>query len=516
MHSISAPGPALPPPPEDFNLAAYVLAGGAATPDKVALSVLHPDGADDWSYARLGRAVLGLAGSFAAMGLAPGDRVLLRLGNTVEFPLAFLGAIAAGLVPVPTSSQLTAAEITPMAALIAPKLIVAGDGIALPDTACPVVSEAALHELAEHAPAVPLGGDPDRPAYAVFTSGTSGRPRAVLHAHRTIWARRMIWQGWYGLSPQDRLMHAGAFNWTYTLGTGLMDPWSRGATALIPAPGTRSTDLPGLLALHEATIFAAAPGVIRQMLRARFPALPYLRHGLTAGEKLAESIRSGWQAATGTPLHEAFGMSECSTFVSGSPDRPAPSESLGYAQPGRRVAVLGEDGTPVPRGSAGLLAVSLDDPGLMLGYIGADEETNARKRDDWFLTGDGATMEADGALRYLGRVDDLMNAGGYRVSPIEVEAAMTAHPGIHEAACIELRVKDNVSVIACFYVPEARPVDGAALSAHAHGRLAHYKCPRLFVPVEALPRGANNKLQRRALRARAEAGEFVLPAPPEG
>jgi len=501
MLSVDAPGPALAPPPGRFNLAAHVLAGGADVPDKVALSVLGPERRDDWGYARLTRAVQGIAGGLAAMGLPPGARVLLRLGNSVEFPLAFLGCIAAGLVPVPTSSQLTAAEIGPMAALIAPQLIVAGPGIALPDPLpCPVLTETELHDLAAHAPAAAVMGDPNRPAYAVFTSGTSGTPRVVLHAHRAIWARRMMWDGWYGLRPDDRMMHAGAFNWTYTLGTGLMDPWSRGATALIPAPGTTPADLPALIAEHEATIFAAAPGVFRQMLRAGLPPLPALRHGLSAGEKLAAPIRAGWEAATGTALHEAFGMSECSTFISGAPARPAPEGTLGFAQPSRRVAVLGEDGMPVPRGTPGVLAIDAADPGLMLGYLGAEADTAARFRNGWFVTGDGAAMEDGGAIRYLGRDDDMMNAGGNRVSPVEVEAAMAAHPGVHEAACVEITVSDSASVIGCFYVPEGGPLEEAALSTHAHARLAHYKCPRIFTPVEVLPRGANGKLLRRALR----------------
>lgn len=508
MDAIYHSQPDLPPPPDAFNMAAYVLSGGSGTPDKLALSVLG-EARDDWTYARLTRAVRAIAGGLLAQGLVPGDRVLLRLGNTVEFPLAFLGAIAAGLVPVPTSSQLTAREITGMAAQIDPALIVAGAGVALPDPLpCPVLTEAALHDLATGPEAAFAMGDPNRPAYAIFTSGTSGKPRAVLHAHRAIWARRMMWEGWYGLTPEDRLMHAGAFNWTYTLGTGLMDPWSRGATALIPAPGTNSKALPDLIAAERVTIFAAAPGVYRQMLRGEMPDAPDLRHGLTAGEKLADPIRAAWEAATGTTLHEAFGMSECSTFVSGAPTRPAPEGCLGYPQPGRRVAVLGADG-PVARDVPGVLAIHRDDPGLMLGYVGAEDETRARYQGEWFLTGDSVLMTEDGAIRYLGRDDDMMNAGGFRVSPVEVESAMVLYPDVHEAAAVELSVSATAKVIACFYVPEpgAAP-DEAALTAHARDTLAHYKCPRVFIAVDALPKGANNKLLRRALRAQAEAGEF--------
>ena len=163
MDAIYHSQPDLPPPPDAFNMAAYVLSGGSGTPDKLALSVLG-EARDDWTYARLTRAVRAIAGGLLAQGLVPGDRVLLRLGNTVEFPLAFLGAIAAGLVPVPTSSQLTAREITGMAAQIDPALIVAGAGVALPDPLpCPVLTEAALHDLATGPEAAFAMGDPNRP-----------------------------------------------------------------------------------------------------------------------------------------------------------------------------------------------------------------------------------------------------------------------------------------------------------------------------------------------------------------
>ena len=497
-----------PPPacPAPFNLAAHVLAPAAVTPDRVALQLLRPDGAERWSFARLEAAVRGTGTGLLQAGLEPGDKVLMRLANSVEFPVLFLGAIAAGLVPVPTSAQLTAPEVTALAAELGPRLIVAGPGIATPeDPPCPVLGPDALRGWAELPPCDWAMGAPDRLAYIVYTSGTSGRPRGVLHAHRAVWARRMMWQGWYGLTAEDRLMHAGALNWTYTLGTGLLDPWAAGATALVPAPGVTPAQLPLLLRRFDVTIFAAAPGLYRQILKSGAKHhLPRLRHGLSAGEKLAEPIRAAWEAATGTPVHEAFGMSEISTFLSGSPDRPAPPGSSGYAQPGRRLALIGPDGTPVPRGEPGIIAIHRSDPGLFLGYLGAEAETQERFAGDWFLTGDIATMAEDGALTYLGRDDDMMNAGGVRVSPLEVEAALTAHPAIAEAAACAVTLKPGVSVIAAFYTaPE--PIPEPTLSDWAATRLARYKQPRLWYHVDALPRGANNKLLRRQLRARAEA-----------
>ena len=280
------PFPALPPA---FNLAGHILAGWVALGDKPALVILHPDRDEVVCFARLTALVLGCATHLRDRGLLPGDRILMRLGNGPAFPILFLGAIAAGLVPVPTSAALTRAEITRLAACVAPRLIVADPGLALPDTDIPVIApDLARWEAAPPLP--PITGDPDREAYVIFTSGTSGTPAAVSHAHRAILARAAMHSAWEGLAQGDRLLHAGAMNWTYTLGTGLLDPWTVGATAVIPAPGTPSSALPALLARSSATIFAAAPGVYRQLLRGVLPALPALRHGLSAGEALPQPL----------------------------------------------------------------------------------------------------------------------------------------------------------------------------------------------------------------------------------
>lgn len=485
------------PCPSPFNLSEYVLAAGRATPDRIALVILRAGGAERWSYGRLTEAVLGVAGGLLDRGLRPGDRLLLRLGNGVSFPLAFLGAIAAGIIPVPTSASLTAPEVARVVALTRPALIVAGPGIALPDrSAIPVLGEAELRGFESGRRADWAMCDPDRLGYVVITSGTSGSPRAVAHAHRAVWARRMMHQGWEGLGPSDLLFHAGALNWTYTLGTGLLDPWAVGATAMVLAEGTPLAQIPLLLKRHQVSIFAAVPGIYRKILGGHPTlALPDLRHGLSAGEKLPPSLRAGWRAATGTDLHEAFGMSECSTFLSSSPTRPAPECAAGYAQPGRRIAVLGEDGAPVERGSQGILSVHRADPGLFLGYL--DGETISSPEGDWFETGDIVSMDADGAIQSLGRGDDMLNAGGFRVSPVEIEAAMNAHPGVTASAAVELPVRPDVSVIALAYTGTA---ETESLAAHAETCLAPYKQPRLYLPRDQLPVTANGKTNRRAIR----------------
>lgn len=485
--------------PEPFNLAAHVMGRAEAHPDKIALAILRLSGAERWSYGRLRSAILGTGTGLLRAGLQPGDRVLIRLGNTVEFPVAYLGAIAVGLVPIPTSSQLTAPEVAGIITTTEPRLILRADDIACPETDIPILDAPTLQAMRNLPAADWHMGDPDRIAYIIYTSGTSGIPRAVCHAHRAIWARRMMFEDWYDLHPEDRLCHAGAFNWTFTLGTGLMDPWTMGATALIPASEVTHAQIPLLLKRHDATLFGAAPGVYRKLLTQDTKlSLPRLRHGLAAGEKLSETLRRHWQDATGTPIHEAFGLSECSTFISGSPCRPAAPGTLGRPQTGRRVAIIGADG-PVATGEEGTIAVHASDPGLMLGYLGAPEATARKFAGDWFLTGDQGVMDADGQITYLGRADDMMNAGGYRVSPIEVEAALAAHPGITAVAVTDIEVKVDARVIMAFYTgPETIPA--AELDAFARERLAAYKAPRGFIHLDALPTGANGKLLRRALR----------------
>lgn len=482
---------------QHFNLAEHVLTAGLAMPDRLALAVVSSARADRWSHARLRRAVLGAAAGLLDRGVQPGDRVLLRIGNEPAFPVAYLACIAAGIVPVPTSAMLTEAEITRVSNDIRPALVIAGAGIALPQDDTPRLAAHDLAAMETLPPAAFQRGDPDRLAYIVYTSGTSGRPRAVMHAHRAILARAMMFDGWYGLRASDRLLHAGAFNWTFTLGTGLMDPWTLGATALIPADGTAIEQIPLLARRHGATIIAAAPGVFRRMLRADWAPLPELRHALAAGERLDPELRRQWQARTGTDLHEAMGMSECSTFLSGSPARPAPEGTAGYPQPGRRVAILSPEGQPLPAGEPGVLAVHRSDPGLFLGYLGQPAETAEKFQSDWFLTGDLAVAAEDGAISTLGRADDMMNAGGYRVAPAEVEDALAPVPGAGDVAVTELPVASGASIIAAFWTG---PATTQAMRDAAEARLARYKQPREFIRIDALPRTPTGKINRRALR----------------
>ena len=486
--------------PASFNLANYVLAAGRATPDKIALALVSPSDSSFWTFRQLEQAVRGTATGLLEAGLEPGDRLLMQLENDIDFPVVYLAAITVGILPVPCSLALTETELDRVADCLRPAAAVASVPKPLPNVG-KVISGLDLKEMRNLALAEFVMGDPNRAGYIVLTSGTSSAPRLVVHAHRAIWARRMMRSGWYGLGPSDRLLHAGALNWTYTLGTGLLDPWSVGATALSPAPGVSKAEIPDILHQHKASIFAGAPGHFRQILKSsNWPPLPQLRHGLSAGERLPDSVRNQWKACTGTEIHEAYGQSECSTFVSGSPDRPAPDGSIGFAQAGRRIQIMDSEGLPCPTDQEGEISIHKSDPGLMLGYLlNAKDVPYLPLVDEWYGTGDIGSMNQAGAVRYVGRMDDLLNAGGLRVSPSEVEDTIVSHPSVDEAAAIEIAVSQDTKIIGCVYTANAE-VDSEELKRFAARSLAAYKVPRKFIFATSLPRSANGKLLRRRVR----------------
>ena len=501
--------------PERLNLAQYCLAkSAAATPEKPALLVTSDAEtgmpSETWTYEALEDAVLRLAGALSDSGFAPGERVLIRLDNTSTFPVLYFACIAAGLVAVPASSQLTAGEANFLlrdsgARLVALAAHLPNSPVA--SSAVTVSEEDIRRMMREGRRADYAATAANDPAYLLYTSGTTASPKGVVHAHRVGPGRSPTYQGWYGITTNDRMLHAGAFNWTYTLGTGLIDPWANGATSIIFTGEKKPEIWPSLIRATGATLFAAVPSLVRQILKYAPPGplkLGNLRHALIAGERPPEDLFANWRERTGTELYEALGMSEISTFVSTSPSVPRMPGAAGKPQPGRRVAILpleaGE--TPLPAGEEGLIAVHRSDPGLMLGYWNRQAEEADVYRGEWFLGGDIGIMDADGYITHTGRANDIMKALGYRVAPQEVEAVIAQCPGVAEVACTEVRVRADVSVIGAFVVRKpGSAVDAAGITQFFETRLAPYKHPREIVFLDALPRTSNGKVRRIALAA---------------
>ena len=506
---------------DSFNLAWHCLGRQAAERGaKTALILCDgPTAFRSWTYGKLDLMVRKLAGGLIESGLKKGERVMIRAENDIDFVLAFFATVAIGCVAQPASPQLAADEALALAEELAASAIFLGDGgpeerkrfshLRIFDAA------EARRLAAECAPADYAPTTPEDPAYLIFTSGSTAKPKGVLHAHRVAIGRRPMHRDWLGLSEDDILLHAGAVNWSYTLGVGVLDPWACGATGALYAGGRDATVWLKLIERSRATIFAAVPGVYRQILKYGDPSafgLSSLRHGVSAGEALSPDLLARWHDATGTWLYEALGMSEISTYISSRPGEPIRPRSPGRPQSGRRVAILPADGgtTPLPPGAVGLLAVDRSDPGLMLGYWNRPAEQAAVFRDDWFIGGDLAAIDDDGWVWHHGRNDDVMNAFGYRVSPLEVEQVLAAHPDIADVAVAERKVATGVSVIAAFVMARPdRALDEAAVLAYCAEHLAAYKRPRKVVFVREIARTANRKVSRKALPQLVDRAGFM-------
>jgi len=498
-------------PPSSYNLAWDCLGRWAIErPEKTALIIC--DGSRSrrhYIYREIDSMARRLASGFLASGLMKGDRIMIRAANSVDFVLAFFAATMIGCVAQPASKRLTSEETRKFAADSGARAIVADD-ISAGEQVAPADLILFDHRkierfLAEAAPAEYAATAADDPAYLVFTSGSTAHPKGVLHAHRVVIGRRPMAPDWLGLTDEDIVLHAGDINWTYALGVGVLDPFAAGATGVLYAGPRDPAIWPRLVNAVGATIFAAVPGVYRQILKyaeARSLSMPTLRHCVTAGEAMTPDLLAHWRDATGTWAYEALGMSEISTYVSCRPGDPIRPGSAGRPQRGRRVAILPVEGgeEPLAPGETGLIAVHRSDPGLMLGYWNRPEEESAVFRGEWFVGGDLAEFDADGFLWFRGRNDDIMNALGYRVSPLEVEKVLGADPTVADVAVAERQVAEGVSIIVGFVVPkgESQAVE-ADLLANCARHLASYKCPRKIVFISEIPRTPNGKLNRSAL-----------------
>ncbi len=494
-----------------LNLARACLAAWAEDPDardRPAFTFVDADGVDHtWSYGEAWETVQRVGRGLLARGLTPGDRVLVRVPHSPDYAFAFFGANAAGLVPIPASPQLTEEEAhflvadSEAAGLVATAdlRLVEYRGIAVDD-------DAGLAALDGPGP-LPATRAED-PAFLIYTSGTTSRPKGVLHAQRAILARAAVREGWHGFGPDDVTLHAGTLNWSYTLVVGLMDAWLAGAHAVLAGGPSDPHRWPALMERLGVTVFASVPTVFRQMLKYAQPEsrdLSSLRHVLCAGEPLAPALREEWRVRVGTEMYECLGMTEVSTYISSGPATPVRAGSPGRPQPGRRVAILpveGDSTHPLPPGETGLLAVHRSDPGLMLGYWRRPDEEAAVYRGEWFVGGDLAAMDADGYVWFHGRADDTIKSFGYRLSPVEIEAVMASAPGVSEVAVVGLEVEAQKTLVAACVVPRpGEAPDVESLRAHAAAHLASYKRPHEYRFFDTLPRTRNGKLLRRALIA---------------
>lgn len=519
--------------PDRFNAAAActdVHANGPSAERAAVICDDHVAGVRQLTFAELSTRTSQLAELLRQLGVAAGERVLIRLPNCLEYPVVFLGAMKRGAVPVPTSILLTADEVLFLArdagaaALMTTReswnalhddleridtlthVLLTGDGDTAPARRLQLVDLApALDAITTWEPPHPTAADD--PAYLVYTSGTTGYAKGVLHAHRSLIGRQPASEYWFDFAADggDRVLHSGKYNWTYVLGTGLMDPLYRGLTTIVHEGPPSPHIWPQLIARHGATIFIAVPTLYRQIIQktdCSAEDVPTLRHCMSAGEPLSGEVLAAWQQRFGQSIYEGLGMTECSYYISQARRLPIRPGSAGRPQPGHDARLLDpETLREVPIGDEGMLCIPRPDPALLLRYWNRPTEMAEAFRGDWFLTGDYARFDADGYLWFLGRRDDLINTFGYRVSPYEVERVIKDHPDVADCAAVAAEPEPTKVVVAVYIVP--RPdsrLTAAAVLGWARQHLASYKAPRLVYLVDDLPRTRNGKILRRELK----------------
>jgi acyl-coenzyme A synthetase/AMP-(fatty) acid ligase len=483
-----------------YNLATECLRAHAEAPSSAsrpAFSFVDGARGDRWTYAEAWAEVQRIGRGLLARGVAPGSRVLVRLPHSPQYAFAFFGANVAGLVPIPASPQLTDEEARFLAEDSGAAVLIADGAGRLDGFGGLVLSSDDLANI-DGPGSLPETRAED-PAYMLYTSGTTARPKGVLHAQRVLRARAwMRGEAWQGLGPTDTTLHAGTLNWSYTLGVGLMDPWCAGAHAVLCTGGVAPAQWPEIIAQQGVTVFAAVPTVYRQMLKYGRPEdadLRAFRHGLCAGEALPPAVAREWRERTGSPLYESLGMTEVSTYVSSGPGVPVREGSPGRPQPGRRVAILAEDD------AQGAAPLSLGRDGLLAVHRSAEEAEAFR--GEWFTGGDRASIDADGYVWFHGRADDAIKSFGYRLSPVEIESAIASYPGVADVAVVGRAIDAEKTIVtACLVAEPGARMDESALREHAARHLAGYKQPHEYRFVETLPRTANGKLQRAVLLAR--------------
>tara|TARA_R110001606_G_scaffold361754_7_gene515264 strand:+ start:179626 stop:181266 length:1641 start_codon:yes stop_codon:yes gene_type:complete len=485
-------------------------------------------GTDQISFAELSQRTSQFAQLLRELDVTLGERVLIRLPNCLDYPIAFLGAMKLGAISVPTSTLLTVEEVLYLAKDSGAKVLVIDKAMwvkLLPDISqCPdltlvllsgpgdvveagtsiIVKDLTkgLASITEWEPA--YNTEADDPAYLVYTSGTTGYPKGVLHAHRALIGRTPASQYWFDFAEdsQDRIMHSGKFNWTYVLGSGLMDPLYLGKTVIVHEGKNDANTWPRLIAKHQATIFVGVPTIYRQIIqKTAFTKkdVPSLRHCMSAGEHLSDEVLQLWQDRFDISIYEAVGMSEFSYYLCETKSRPIRPGSAGFPQPGHDIQLLDpETLVPVEMGQEGMICVPDNDPGLFLEYWNLPDETIKLKHDGWFLTGDFARYDEDGYIWFLGRKDDIIKSFGFRVSPYEIERVFKSHPAIADCAAIGEEIeKDKNLVVAYVVLQEGMKVTPDELLAFGKQHLAVYKAPKVVYLTQDFPRTKNGKILRR-------------------
>jgi benzoate-CoA ligase len=509
--------------PERFNAAHDLLERNlrAGRADKIA----YIDDAGAYTYGQLAAQVNRFAASVHGLGLRREQRIVLCLRDCIDFPIAFLGAIKAGVVPIPVNTLLAPADYGYMLNDSRASMLIVSEEL-LPQFE-PVLAQSPSVEhvlVSGVAPARPgvrafrevlAASDAqfeaaatlrDEPCFWLYSSGSTGSPKGTVHVHASLIETAVRYaQATLGLNENDVVLSGAKLFFAYGLGNSLSFPLAVGATAVLMADRPTPASIGARLRTHRPTVFSGVPTLFASLLAAdQLPARGDLSLRLcnSAGEALPEDIARRWRDRTGVEIVDGIGSTEMlHIFISNRPGQIRHG-TLGTPVAGFDAQIVDESGALVARGEIGELLVR--GPTSAKFYWNQPERSRATFLGPWTRTGDRFRVNESGDYVYAGRADDMLKVGGIYVSPIEVESALIAHPAVHEAAVVGREDADHlvkpIAYVVLAHGFAASEDLAAELKAFVKSRLAPFKYPRWIEFLGDLPKTATGKIQRFKLR----------------
>lgn len=515
-HSVSPPKVEI---PRDFNAAHDLLERNAQRPGKVAF--INATTGEQLTYGELAGQSQRFANALRAHGFAPESRVMLAMLDTPEWPVAFLGCILAGVVPIAANTMLTGPDLEFMLRDSRAR------GLMVSHALLPVFEP--FLEKIDSLKTVILAGTEDSSSYTtlahmirasdatktiattcaddacfwLYSSGSTGNPKGTVHLHsHLIQTAELYGRAVLGIKESDVVYSAAKLFFAYGLGNALTFPMSVGATTvLLPARPTPA-EVFGVLEKYQPTIFYGVPTLYSALLAD--PARPprsalNLRICTSAGEALPAEIGKNWSAHYGCEILDGIGSTEMlHIFLSNRPGQVRYG-TTGQVVPGYSLRIVADDGHECESGEIGELQVR--GPSAAIMYWNDRAKTKATFVGEWTRSGDKYTRDTDGFYTYGGRSDDMLKVGGIYVSPFEVEACLMTHPAVLEVAVIGAADADQlIKPKAYLVLKHGQTATAGELQAHVKERLAPFKYPRWIEFVSELPKTATGKIQRFKLR----------------
>lgn len=510
--------------PDHFNAADHLVDRHVRDGDGDRTAVVAPD--RTLSYAELADEVHRVAAGLRSVGVRPEERVLLCMADGVELLSAILGAMRIGAVPVPVSTMVTGPELATMLvdsrARVVGASAVFADAVRTAVDAAPEVTDVLLagadrldtrpgvtvHPWADVMRGTADAYDtwPDSPALWLYTSGTTGAPKAAMHRHGSIRAVCDTYGAQVlGVRADDRCLSVPKLFFAYGLGNSAFFPLAAGATTVLEPARPTPHGIAARVIAERPTLFFAVPTFYSALLASDVSDIAAdtfasVRVAVSAGEPLPAALLGRFRDRFGVEIVDGLGTTEAlHIFLSNRPGAVTPGSS-GVAVPGYRVQLRDDAGLPIDdAGRPGHLFAS--GPSLATGYWCRDEVSRGVFHGEWLRTGDTYVRNADGTFTCLGRSDDMLKAGGIWVSPAEVEARLLEHPDVAEAVVVAAPDADGLDKpVACVVPTAGRAVDAAALVDFCRAGLAAFKRPRAVVEVVELPKTATGKIRRNVLR----------------